>query len=137
MTDLASNAQRKTDSDLNGRWVVSGVASGRIRITVEAPGFNSDVENVDYANYRPGWIPAVLRVGSTDVYKRQVQASQARLGPQGHEHSLAVLCVHNNQRRCVLVEDKLKCAEMWGLLEGRATSGIGPRRWSLRPSKNS
>jgi len=65
VTDLASNAQRKTDTDLNGRWVMSGLASGRVRITVEAPGFNADVENVDYANYRPGWIPTVLRIGST------------------------------------------------------------------------
>jgi hypothetical protein len=83
VTDLAGNAQRKTDTDLNGRWVMSGVASGRVRITVEAPGFNADVENVDYANYRPGWISSVLRVGTVteSVMVTSAEISTKKLPP--------------------------------------------------------
>jgi hypothetical protein len=105
VTDLASNAQRKTDSDLNGRWVVSGVTSGKIRITVEATGFNADVENVDYANYRPGWIPTVLRVGSVteSVEVTSAEISPRRFPPplpkQEQQNAAASVNVVNLQKR--------------------------------------
>jgi hypothetical protein len=62
--DLASGAVKTAQTDINGRWVVSNVTSGKIRITVKALGLRDCVLNVDYASYHPGWIPTTLQVGN-------------------------------------------------------------------------
>lgn len=64
VVDLASRAMKNTDTDVNGRWVVSNVTSGKIRVTVSRTGFQSWESVVDYNSYHPGWIPATLRVGA-------------------------------------------------------------------------
>jgi hypothetical protein len=67
VTDIASGAARKTETDLFGRWVVSNVTSGKVRIRVESLGFKTAEVNVDYASYHPGWIPTVLQVGNVSM----------------------------------------------------------------------
>ena len=62
--DLATGTVKNVDSDAAGRWVLSGVTSGKVRVTVNSPGFNPAVMNVDYDGYHPGWVPTVLQVGS-------------------------------------------------------------------------
>jgi len=62
--DVASGAGKRIDADASGRWVISGVVTGRLRVTVERPGFNPTVLNVDYDSRRPGWYPTELRVGA-------------------------------------------------------------------------
>jgi hypothetical protein len=62
--DLATGAVKNVDTDATGRWVLSGVTSGKVRVTVSALGFNSNVVNVNYDGYHPGWVPTALQVGS-------------------------------------------------------------------------
>ena len=49
----------------NGEWVVSGLRSGKIKVTIEATGFNSAVRNVPYDANNPAKIGTPLAVGST------------------------------------------------------------------------
>lgn len=64
VVDLASRAVKKADTDVNGRWVVSNVISGKIRVNVSSTGFQSWESMVDYNSYNPGWIPTTLRIAA-------------------------------------------------------------------------
>ena len=64
VVDVASGATKKTDADDSGRWVVSNVTSGKIRIMVDSAGFQRAVLLVDYNSYRPGFYPTRLQVGA-------------------------------------------------------------------------
>ncbi len=82
VVDVASGDGKRVDSDTNGRWVVSGVATGKVRITVESPGFKSSVLNADYASYRPGWVPIGLQVAAaTETVEVTASAQMMRLPP--------------------------------------------------------
>ena len=50
---LDTGAVRNAATDDSGRWIVSGMPSGRVKITVSAPGFNTTVRNVNFdANHK-------------------------------------------------------------------------------------
>jgi hypothetical protein len=50
---LDTGAVRNAATDYSGRWIVSGMPSGRVKITVSAPGFNTTVRNVNFdANHK-------------------------------------------------------------------------------------
>jgi hypothetical protein len=51
-------------TDDTGRWVVSNVPSGRVRITTAANGFNNYVQEANYDAGRPLPVGLTLRVGS-------------------------------------------------------------------------
>ena len=62
--DVASGASKNTDADDNGRWVVSNVTSGKLRVMVNAPGFRTGASMVDYNSNHPGLYPTTLQVGA-------------------------------------------------------------------------
>ena len=64
VTQLDTGAARSTTTDYSGRWVVSNMPSGRVRILASSRGFVSTVQNVNYnANY-PTTYNFAMRVGS-------------------------------------------------------------------------
>jgi hypothetical protein len=64
VTQLDTGAVRTTATDYSGRWIVSSMPSGRVKITATSPGFNTTVSSINYdANY-PTTYNFELRVSS-------------------------------------------------------------------------
>jgi hypothetical protein len=64
VTQLDTGAVRTAATDYSGRWIVSSMPSGRVKITATSPGFNTTVSNINYdANY-PTTYNFDLRVAS-------------------------------------------------------------------------
>ena len=64
VTQLDTGAVRNTTTDSSGRWMVSSMPSGRVKITAGMSGFSTAVRNVNYdANY-PTSYSFALRLGS-------------------------------------------------------------------------
>jgi len=64
VTQLETGASRSAVTDYSGRWIVSNLSSGRVRIVANSRGFASTVQNVSYnANY-PTTYNFALRIGS-------------------------------------------------------------------------
>ncbi|MGC1485595.1 MAG: carboxypeptidase-like regulatory domain-containing protein [Candidatus Acidiferrum sp.] len=64
VTQLDTGAVRSAVTDYSGRWIVSSMPSGRVRITASSPGFKNTARDVDYnANY-PTSYGFALQIGS-------------------------------------------------------------------------
>jgi hypothetical protein len=55
---------RTATSDAEGRWVVSSIPSGRVRVTVKANAFSTMVRDGSYEADRPSEMDAALNVGA-------------------------------------------------------------------------
>jgi hypothetical protein len=62
---VQTGATRRTSADVAGRWLVSDVPSGRVRITVESPGFKTLAQQVNYVASLPSRYNLTLQVGAT------------------------------------------------------------------------
>ncbi|HUI57981.1 MAG TPA: carboxypeptidase-like regulatory domain-containing protein [Bryobacteraceae bacterium] len=62
---VATNAVFRCETDAGGRWLVSGVPSGRLRVKIDSAGFQMLVRQVDYDASRPSRDNFALRVGAT------------------------------------------------------------------------
>src|SRR5579859_6240702 len=61
---LDTGAVRNAATDYSGRWIVSGMPSGRVKITATSPGFKTTVRNVNHdANY-PTSYNFALQIGA-------------------------------------------------------------------------
>jgi len=56
---------RTTTTDAEGRWVVSSIPSGRVKVTVAGNGFHSTVREGSYEADRPAEMDATMQVGAT------------------------------------------------------------------------
>ncbi len=65
VTNSETGFTESTVTDASGRWIVSNFPAGRARITADARGFKSTVENINYDASRPAEYPITLLVGST------------------------------------------------------------------------
>jgi hypothetical protein len=63
VTVPATGFSTNTVSDQLGRWVVSNVPTGQVRIQVDSPGFKSQTEEVGYSANQPVAYPSTLSVG--------------------------------------------------------------------------
>jgi hypothetical protein len=57
---------RTATSDAEGRWVVSSIPSGRVRVTVKATGFSTMVRDGSYEADRPSEMDAALNIGAVN-----------------------------------------------------------------------
>jgi hypothetical protein len=74
VTQLDSGAVRNATTDGSGRWIVSGLTSGRVKITSTMPGFSTTVRNLSYdANY-PTSCNFTLQIGAA-MESVEVQAN--------------------------------------------------------------
>jgi hypothetical protein len=85
--NLDSGAATKTVTDAMGRWLVSDLPSGRIRITAESMGFKTSVREVPYDVNRPTSYNLALQVGGmTETVT--VQAGTLRMESQSIANEL-------------------------------------------------
>ncbi len=86
-TQLDTGAIRSTVTDYSGRWIVSNMPSGRVKIAASLPGFTTTVRNVNYdANY-PTSYSFALRLGSVSE-SIEVTGKDDRLESQRIERDL-------------------------------------------------
>jgi len=64
VNQMETGAVRNVMTDSSGRWVVSNLSSGQIKVTVNSPGFNAYVSQTTYDGSRPVAGVYSLRVGS-------------------------------------------------------------------------
>jgi hypothetical protein len=64
VTHLDTGAIRNVVTDSSGRWIVSNLPSGRVRIAANAPGFNPYVVQGNYDRSRPAPFNFALNVGA-------------------------------------------------------------------------
>ena len=78
--DTGFKTSTRTDGD--GRWTVSGLASGRYKVTAETPGFKTAVRNVIYKANRPSNFDFSLNPGAA-METVEVEASTDTLAVAG------------------------------------------------------
>jgi len=61
---LDTNATRNAVTDSSGRWVVSNIPSGRVKVSTAAPGFQNNVFNFTYDANNPAPTNSRLEVGN-------------------------------------------------------------------------
>jgi len=64
VTQLETGAVRNVVTDDSGRWIVSNLTSGRVKVNAEARGFNNLVREIYYDGSRPIPFSFALNVGS-------------------------------------------------------------------------
>jgi hypothetical protein len=74
---METGASRRTRTDAGGRWVVSDVPSGRVNITVQAAGFATNAQQIEYEASRPSRFSCVLGIGSVTDKIEVVSSSEA------------------------------------------------------------
>ena len=78
--DTGFKTSTRTDGD--GRWTVSGLASGRYKVTAETPGFKTAVRSVIYKANRPSNFDFSLNLGAA-METVEVEASTDTLAVAG------------------------------------------------------
>ncbi|MGB7284191.1 MAG: carboxypeptidase-like regulatory domain-containing protein [Candidatus Acidiferrum sp.] len=78
VAQLDTGVMRSTVTDYSGRWIVSGIPSGRVRITASKPGFATTVRNINYDANSPTSYSFALNLGSV-AETVEVQSSGAML----------------------------------------------------------
>jgi len=91
----SSDTSRTARTDQAGRWVVSDLPSGRLRIAASAPGYRQVVRELDYSANRPERLSLPLEVGAV-ASSIEVQAPNARAESRRIERELS-----NNQQKAV------------------------------------
>jgi hypothetical protein len=76
-THLATGTERRTTADLSGRWIVSNLTSGSVKVTIEHPGFKTAVRNVDLDPAQPFRCDVMLEVGSVSESVEVTASSNA------------------------------------------------------------
>jgi hypothetical protein len=64
VTHLGNGAVRNVVTDSSGRWVVSNLPSGQVKVTANARGFKQIVSQLNYDGRRPAAFNSALSVGS-------------------------------------------------------------------------
>jgi len=64
VTQLDTGAVRSARTDSSGRWIVSSLPSGRVKIVVGSQGFSTTVRNINYNGNYPTSYNFALQIGS-------------------------------------------------------------------------
>ena len=64
VVNTQTGARSSTTSDAEGRWVVSGLQSGPVIVTVEAPGFKSAQQDLQLSALQPARLGTKMEVGA-------------------------------------------------------------------------
>jgi hypothetical protein len=76
VTQAETGVQRTVVSDSSGRWVVSNMPSGRVKIAASSPGFKSIVSNLNYDASNPTTFSFSMQLAAT-AETVEVQASNS------------------------------------------------------------
>jgi len=112
VTQLDTGAVRSVVTDSSGRWFVSNLPSGRVRITVSAPGFKQLVSETNYDGSRPAPVANTLNLaaatetvevmssnGAIDYLALQRDAKKAAQKAAEKQQTVASANVTNLQQR--------------------------------------
>jgi len=105
-----TGASLTTRSDGDGRWVVSGIQPGPVRVTIAAPGFSSAQQDLEVNGSRPARLGTTLTVGTVSETVtvtsnlNSLEAGSRRIEDQVRKNQVAQLNtpsqnVFNLQRR--------------------------------------
>lgn len=64
VTEVATGQSRQASANSSGQWRAGPFASGRLKITVSAQGFQPQVRQINYDAERPQPVNVTLNVGS-------------------------------------------------------------------------
>lgn len=64
LVNSQTGTTQTTTSDDEGKWVISGVRSGPVRVKIDSPGFKSSVQELDFDPARPARLGISLEVGA-------------------------------------------------------------------------
>ncbi|MGB9466178.1 MAG: carboxypeptidase-like regulatory domain-containing protein, partial [Candidatus Acidiferrum sp.] len=81
VTQLDTGAVRNAATDYSGRWIVTNMPSGRVRVLATLPGFKNTVRDVNYDANRPMSVSFALQIGSVSEsieVRGKDQASESR-----------------------------------------------------------
>jgi hypothetical protein len=78
VTQLDTGAVRTAATDYSGRWIVSSMPSGRMKITATSPGYNTTVSNINYEANHPTTSNFELRVSSATETVEVLANDQAK-----------------------------------------------------------
>jgi hypothetical protein len=103
VTQLDTGAVRTAATDYSGRWIVSSMPSGRVKITATSPGFNTTVSNINYDANSPTTYNFELRVASAaETVEVQSNAQMLETLPLEHDSKKKVAAAPNTASNNVL-----------------------------------
>ena len=86
VTNTVTNATLRTTSDGDGRWVVSGIQPGPVRVTVGAPGFKDVQQDLELQANRGARMATTLQVGGV---AETVTVTESRIETLGNDFKRA------------------------------------------------
>lgn len=102
ITSLDTGGARTAITDASGRWVVSGLPSGRLQIAVARPGFQHAAYNVNFDAGNPTSYNFALQVGAATetitvtAEPTEIQTDEARVGHRKKQQLLAQTAASQN-----------------------------------------
>jgi hypothetical protein len=91
-----------TTSDGEGKWLVSGMRSGPVRVRVDSPGFKSHVQEMDFETSQPARLGVTLEVASTNEVVNVTASNIQNLGVNSRA---------NMERESKRIEEQAKKAQ--------------------------
>jgi len=130
VTQLDNGAVRKVVTDSSGRWIVSNLPSGRLKVVADAPGFQRLENNFYYDGSRPAPVNSALSIGSV---AQTVTVMAAENGRNFSDRDVANL---QKEARKAAQKQQLAASANVTSLQDRA-SGVLPVRVDVPRAGNS
>jgi hypothetical protein len=128
VTQVETGAVRNVVTDSSGRWVVSNLPSGRVKVTASAPGFKHLVRELNYDGSRPVPFSFALNVGAVT----EVVTVEASNGPYDARDSERI---ERNARKIAAQQQTAASANVTNLQQ--RVSGVLPVRVDVPRAGNS
>jgi hypothetical protein len=128
VTQVETGAVRNVVTDSSGRWVVSNLPSGRVKMAASAPGYNHFVRELNYDGSRPVPFSFALSVGAA----MEVVAVEASNGPHDARDSERI---ERNARKIAAQQQTAASVNVTNLQQ--RVSGVLPVRIDVPRAGNS
>jgi hypothetical protein len=131
VTHLDTGAVRTVMTDNSGRWIVSNLSSGRVKIAATAPGFKQYVIQGIYDGSRPSPINFALNVGSVS---ESVEVTASNLPLNGRNY-INLEAIQRDARKNAEKQQQVASANVFSLQQ--RISGVLPVRVDVPRAGNS
>ncbi len=128
VTQVETGAVRNVVTDSSGRWVVSNLSSGRVKMAASAPGFKYFVRELNYDGSRPVPFSFALSIGAA----AEAVAVEASNGPHDTRDSERL---ERNARKMAAQQQTMASANVTNLQQ--RVSGVLPVRIDVPRAGNS
>jgi len=135
VTHLDTGAARNVMTDSSGRWIVSNLSSGRVKIAANSPGFSQYVIQGTYDGSRPAPFNFALSLGTVS---QTVEVTTGDLSLNGRSiKSLALIQPGVNQNEARKAAEKQQAASANVMNLQQRVSGVLPVRVDVPRAGNS